>query len=105
MISRSTIRWMLGVGIAGLVAGCGAGRSTPGEDRQTGSNASIITWTDGKEAISITCSEPGGCQTRAVAMCKATNGVFTALSMENMPTRGDMSSVRGAASVVIRCGR
>jgi hypothetical protein len=23
--------------------------------------------------------------------------------MENMPTRGDMTSVRGAASVVVRC--
>jgi len=36
-----------------------------------------------------------------VAMCKGPN--YTVLSMENMPTRGDMTMVRGPASVVIRC--
>jgi hypothetical protein len=34
-------------------------------------------------------------------MCKGPN--YTVLNMENMPTRGDMTMVRGAASVVIRC--
>jgi len=51
--------------------------------------------------ISISCEQPGGCQTRAVAMCKGPN--YTVLNMENMPTRGDMTMVRGAASIVIRC--
>jgi hypothetical protein len=36
-----------------------------------------------------------------VAMCKGPN--YTVLNMENMPTRGDMTSVRGPASVVVRC--
>jgi hypothetical protein len=40
----------------------------------------------------------------AVAMCNSTGGNYTALKMDNMPTRGDMTAVRGAASVVVRCG-
>ena len=63
-----------------------------------------ITWTDGKPALQINCEIPGGCQTRAVAMCNKTNGDYTVLKMDNMPTRGDMTEVRGPASVVIRCG-
>ena len=43
---------------------------------------------------------PGGCQNRALAMCK---GNYTTLSMDNMPTRGDASVVRGAGKVVVRC--
>lgn len=105
MVSRSTVRLMLGMGLAALVAACGTARSTPGEDRRTQSNASIVTWTDGKEAIAISCREPGSCQTRAVAMCEQTNGAYTVLKMENMPSRGDLTVVRGPASVVIRCGR
>ena len=49
----------------------------------------MVTWSDGKPAISINCDAPGGCQTRAVAMCKGPN--YTVLNMENMPTRGDMT--------------
>ena len=52
----------------------------------------MITWTDGKPAIQITCGMPGGCQNRALAMCK---GNYTTLNMDNMPTRGDASVVRG----------
>ncbi len=104
MTTRSMIQGMLVIGIAALVAGCGMAKSTPGEDPRTESNATQVTWTDGKPAIAISCKEPGGCQTRAVAMCNSTGGNYTALKMENMPTRGDMTAVRGAASVVIRCG-
>ena len=75
-----------------------------GEDPRSETNATQVTWTDGKPAIAISCREPGSCQTRAVAMCNRTGGGFTTLKMENMPTRGDMTVVRGAASVVIRCG-
>jgi hypothetical protein len=105
MILRSTVLCMLGVGIAGLLAACGTSRSMPGEDRRTQSNASVVTWTDGKEAIAISCQGPSGCQARAVAMCQQTNGAYTVLKMENMPSRGDLTVVRGPASVVIRCGR
>jgi hypothetical protein len=103
MISRSKVRWMLGVGIAGLLAGCGVGKTALGEDPATESQASSVTWTDGQPAVSISCKTPGGCQARAVAGCNATRGNYTVLKMENMPTRGDMTEVRGPASVVIRC--
>ena len=49
MFARSTVRWVFCLGIAGLAAACGAGRSTPGEDPETKSTASMVTWTDGKE--------------------------------------------------------
>jgi hypothetical protein len=35
-------------------------------------------------------------------MCKGSN--YTVLKMDNMPTRGDATVVRGSASVVVRCG-
>jgi hypothetical protein len=105
MTLRSTVRWMLGVGIAGLVAACGIGKGTLGSDPATESEASTITWTDGQPALSISCKTPGGCQSRAVALCTATGGDYTVLKMNNMPTEGDMSQVRGPASVVIRCSK
>lgn len=71
-----------------------------GYDRETDTNAAQVTWSDGKTALSINCTMPGACQTRALRMCK---GNFTTLSMDNMPTRGDMTMVRGPASVVVRC--
>ena len=73
-------------------------RNDPGT-RTTASGA--VTWSDGKPAISISCEQPQSCQPRAVAICTGPN--YTVLNMENMPTRGDMTMVRGAASVVIRC--
>jgi hypothetical protein len=103
MISRSTVRWMLILGVAGLVAACGVGKGTMGNDPATESQASTVTWSDGKPAVSINCKTPGGCQARAVAVCGKTSGDYTVLRMENMPTRGDMTEVRGPASVVIRC--
>ena len=103
MISRSTVRWMLILGVAGLAAACGVGKGTLGDDPATESQASSVTWTDGQPAVSISCKTPGGCQARAVAVCNATRGNYTVLKMENMPTRGDMTELRGPASVVIRC--
>ena len=104
MRTRSTMRWMFVMGITGLVAACSMAKSTPGQDPRTETNATEVTWTDGKPAIAISCREPGACQTRAVAMCNSTGGSFVRLNMENMPTRGDMAQIRGPASVVIRCG-
>jgi hypothetical protein len=54
------IQGMLAIGIAALVAGCGMAKSTPGEDPRTESNATTVTWTDGKPAIAISCKEPRG---------------------------------------------
>lgn len=105
MVSRSTVRWVFALGISGLVAACGIGKTSLGDDPATESQASTVTWTDGQPAISITCKTPGGCQSRSVAVCNSTAGNYTVLSMENMPTRGDMTQVRGTASVVIRCSK
>jgi hypothetical protein len=95
----STIRVLLVLGIAALAAACGA-KSTPGPDPNTDTQASTITWTDGKPAIQISCGMPGGCETRALAMC---NGNYSVLDMKNMPTRGDATVVRGTGTVVVRC--
>jgi len=100
MVSRSSARWSVVLGVALLAAACVDPKTTPGPDRSSDTNATMVTWTDGKQAIQITCGMPGGCQNRALAMCK---GNYTTLSMDNMPTRGDASVVRGPGTVVVRC--
>lgn len=95
-----TLRSMLVLGTMITAAACTSALRTPGPDRVTGTDATMITWSDGKQAIQITCGMPGGCGTRADAMC---NGRYTTLSMDNMPTRGDASVVRGTGTVVVRC--
>jgi len=86
---------------AGVLVGCSGPSSTTGPDRASGSNASTITWTDGKPAYAISCENPGGCQERALAMCS--QGNYTTLKSENMPTVGTVRAVHGKPSVVIRC--
>ena len=100
MVSRATARWSVVLGMAVLAAACTDPNTAPGPDRSSDTNATMVTWTDGKQAIQITCGMPGGCQNRALAMCK---GNYTTLSMDNMPTRGDASVVRGTGKVVVRC--
>ena len=100
MVSRATARWFVVLGMGVLAAACTQPATAPGPDPGSDTNATMITWTDGKQAIQITCGMPGGCQNRALAMCK---GNYTTLSMDNMPTRGDASVVRGAGKVVVRC--
>ncbi|MFI5002273.1 MAG: hypothetical protein ACHQK9_20510, partial [Reyranellales bacterium] len=74
MISQSTFRWMVVVGAALVVASCSAPRATTGADPGTGTNATTVNWSDGKPAYAISCDIPGGCQTRALAMCN--NGSY-----------------------------
>ena len=100
MVSRATVRWMLALGMTALAAACADAKRTGGPDPNSDTDAKTIAWSDGKEAIQITCGMPGGCQNRALAMCK---GNYTTLNMENMPTRGDASVVRGRGTVVVRC--
>jgi hypothetical protein len=99
MISIATLRVTLVLGVAALAVGCSTSKE-PGPDRGTDTQASTITWSDGRPAIQISCGMPQGCETRALAMC---NGKYNVLDMKNMPTRGDASVVRGAGSVVVRC--
>jgi hypothetical protein len=100
MVSRALARWIVVLGVALLAVACADPKTAPGFDRSSDTNATMITWTDGKQAIQITCGMPGGCQNRALAMCK---GNYTTLNMDNMPTRGDASVVRGTGTVVVRC--
>lgn len=100
MVSRATARWIAVLVTAVLAVGCTDPMAAPGPDRSSGTDATMITWTDGKQAIQITCGMPGGCQNRALAMCK---GNYTTLNMDNMPTRGDARVVRGQGTVVVRC--
>ena len=100
MVTRMTVRWMVVIGMTVLAAACASPKTTAGPDPSSDTNATMITWSDGKPAIQITCGMPGGCQNRALAMCK---GNYTTLSMDNMPTRGDASVVRGTGTVVVRC--
>ena len=101
MMLRSIVRLALVGGAVGIVLGCADPKSEPGADRETRSTARMITWSDDKPAISIDCDNPGGCRTRALAMCKG--GKYTVLNMDNMPSSGDVRSVRGPATVVVRC--
>ena len=101
MMARSMVGWALGLGIASIVVACADPKSVPGNDPETRTNATMITWSDGKPAIAISCELPQSCQPRAIAMCKSSN--YTVLNMENMPTRGNATVVRGPASVVVRC--
>jgi len=102
MIARSVVRWLSGIGITALAVACSDPKSVPGNDPETRTNATIITWSDGKPAIAISCELPQSCQPRAIAMCKGSSN-YTVLKMDNMPTRGDMTMVRGPGSVVVRC--
>lgn len=99
MVSFATLRVVLVLGIVTLAAACDT-KTTSGPDPNSDTQASTITWTDGKPAIQISCGMPGGCQDRALAMC---NQKYTVLDMKNMPTRGDASVVRGTGTVVVRC--
>ena len=100
MVLRASARWIVVLGMTVLAAACAKPNTAPGPDPSSDTNATMITWTDGKQAIQITCGMPGGCQSRALAMCK---GNYTTLNMDNMPTRGDASVVRGQGTVVVRC--
>jgi hypothetical protein len=100
MVTRTTVRWLLVLGMAAMAAACADPKRAPGPDPGSDTDAKMITWTDGKEAIQITCGMPGGCQNRALAMCRSG---YTVLNMDNMPTRGDASVVRGRGTVVVRC--
>jgi len=100
MIARSALAFLLMAGTVTLGSACTQSGPTPATE--ISSSVETISWTDGKAAYSIRCDAPGGCQQRTLMMCS--QGPYTVLKSENMPTAGDARSVRGPASVVIRCG-
>ncbi len=93
--------WGVLAGVAGALAACSPVSPKVGPDRASGSDATTVTWSDGKPAYAISCENPGGCQQRALAICK--QGNYTTLDSENMPTVGTVRSTWGKPSVVIRC--
>ena len=101
MMSITTLRTMFVVGIVIIAAAC-APKQTTGTDPNTDSTATNITWTDGQPAVQIKCGQPGGCLSRAVAMC---GDNYKTLKMENFPTDGNMIYVRGPATATIRCAQ
>ena len=107
MNTRSTIGLLLAVGAVALAAACM--QSGPMDQPASGttqirSSVETVNWSDGKAAFSIQCDAPGGCMQRAQQICNSSLGRYQVLKSENMPTVGDARSVRGPASVVIRCG-
>lgn len=96
-----SLLWGILAGAAGVLAAC-APSATTGFDRASASDAKTVTWSDGKPAYAISCENPGGCQERALAMCR--QGNYTTLDSKNMPTVGTYREVLGKPSVVIRCG-
>ncbi len=105
MITRSTLGLMLMTGAVALSPACtqtGSTGSPAGGTTEIRSSVETVSWADGKPAYAINCDAPGGCQQRSLMMCS--QGPYTVLKSENMPTAGDARSVRGPASVVIRCG-
>lgn len=94
--------WGIVAGVAGVLAACTPVSPKVGPDRSSGSDATAITWSDGRPAYAISCENPGGCQERALAMCSP--GTYTTLKSQNMPTTGTYWDALGKPSVVIRCG-
>jgi hypothetical protein len=101
MMTRALAHWMVALGIGGVAAGCTEPKNAPGVDPETRTTATVVTWADGRPAFSIECDQPGSCQSRAIAMCRGSN--YSVLKSDNMPTRGNATTVRGPASVVVRC--
>jgi hypothetical protein len=105
MITRSTVSLVSMVAIVGVAAACMKDGATPASSTtEIRSSVETVTWSDGKPAYSINCDAPGGCQQRAIQMCNSTFGNYQVLRSTNMPTTGDARDMRGAASVVVRCG-
>jgi hypothetical protein len=96
-----SLLWAVSAGAIGVLVACTGPSATTGFDRASGSTATKVTWNDGKPAYAISCSVPGGCQQRALALCN--QGNYTTLDSDNMPTVGTVRAVHGAPSVVIRC--
>jgi len=101
MAERQTVQW-IAAAIASLsLAACAAPSPGMGEDKAAGTNATQVTWNDGKPAVSITCNLPGSCLQRALAVCH--NGPYKTMAFEDMPEAGSAREPSEAPSVVVRC--
>jgi hypothetical protein len=101
MATASMARGTLSACVAVLAVACANAKSAPGTDPETGTTASVITWSDGGRAFSIDCELPGDCRNRAFALCNG--GRYTALKMETIAPTDYTQGVKGRATMVARC--
>ena len=97
------IRWMarraLGICGAILAVACAADdKSRPGADAETGTTASVVSWSDANPAFSIDCQLPGDCRNRAFALCHG--GRYSVLKDT---TAGAGQVVPDRGTMVVRC--
>jgi len=95
------VRGAFAVCSATLAVACADAKSIPGTDAETGTTASVITWSDGRPAFSIDCQLPGDCRNRAFALCHG--GAYTVLRTDTMSTTGDTRAVPDRTTTVARC--
>ena len=100
MAIRLMVRVALGMCGATLAVACtGAdAKGRPGTDPETGTTASVISWSDAKQAFSIDCQLPGDCRNRAFALCGG--GRYTVLK-DTMAAGAQAVPYRG--TMVVRC--
>jgi hypothetical protein len=101
MATRSMARGTLSVCVALLAVACADAKSTPGTDPETGTTATVVTWSDGQRAFSIDCQLPGDCRNRAFALCNG--GRYTVLKTDTVATAGDPRMVPDRSTTVVRC--
>ena len=101
MVSGSMARETFSVCIAFLAIACADAKSTPGTDPETGTTASVITWSDGKRAFSIDCQLSGDCRNRAFALCSG--GSYTTLKTDTIAAADYTRGIPGRATMVARC--
>jgi len=98
MAIRSMARRTLSVCGATLAVACAADdKSRPGTDAETGTTASVVTWSDAKPALSIDCQLPGDCRNRAFALCHG--GKYSVLK----DTMAGAAQVPDRGTMVVRC--
>jgi hypothetical protein len=101
MASASMTRGCLGVCVAVFAVACADRKSAPGTDPETGTTASVITWSDGGRAFQIDCELPGDCRNRTFALCNG--GRYTTLKMDTFAQADYTRGMPGRATMVARC--
>jgi hypothetical protein len=101
MAGTSMARASLGVCAAVFAVACADTKSTPGTDAETGTTASVITWSDGGRAFAIDCELAGDCRNRAFALCHG--GQYTTLKADTITPADYTRGIQGRATMVARC--
>lgn len=100
-MAKLGLKTAFGAAILLATVGCSTPQRTLGHDPSTQTNASQVTWTDGKPAYAVSCQDPAACQTRVLILCRDRD--YTTLRSQNMPSIGTYREELGPPSVVVRC--